>query len=359
MEANDFKGSIDYLFQNHKSNADDIYECLELLSTYLEDSYDAINNDIFKFNKKREISTANDIQQFLMRINDIQKGLKTLLGLFEDNDSDIIESDLADDDESDNEHSSGNIDYSQYEVNRDIPHMLSEDYKHKKICGFMLEGTRYNVNNWQDALVKLCNLLYKKDAEKFKSFLTMDEFMGRKIKYFDTKSVEDRNCIINGTNIYVWINLSANGKRTLMKKVLRQFAINTNTFFIFLRADLSPLHMDSEIDDDTAQNDSDEKIGKYVRTKMRQLSAEKYIFNADALKALLDKAKSKKLIGVNYPFFKIVDEAKPIPAQAKDESGRSRYWKEVFNFNNQSFLITSQWFDYNRDGFDKWYNALK
>lgn len=358
MVASDFKGFIDYLFHNHKSNANDIYECLDKLSAFLEDSYDAINSDIYKLNQKHDISTATDAQQYLMKIDDIQKTLKSLSGLFEEDNSDIIESDLADEDDSDNEHNSNNIDYSQYEVNRDFPHMLSEDYKYKKICGFMLEGTRYNVNNWQDALVTLCGFLYKKDAEKFNSFLTMDEFMGRKIKYFDTKSVVDRNRKINGTTIYVWINLSANGITTLMKKILRQFAINTNNFYIFLRADLTPLHMDSGSSDNATQNENDEKIGKYVRAKIRQLSTEKYAFSAEMLTALLDKAKSKKMIGVNFPFFKTVDESKPIPSQAKDESGRSRYWNEVFNFNNQSFLITSQWFEYNRDGFDNWYESL-
>lgn len=359
METNDFRVLIDYLIHNHKSNANDIYECLELLSAYLEDSYDAINDDIYQLNQKRNISTATNVQQHLLQINDIQKALKTLSGFLEESDEDIVETKLVDEDETDSEQNSNNIDYSQYEVNRDLPHMLSEDYKHKKICGFMLEGTRYNVNNWQDALVTLCNLLNKKDTSKFDSFLCMDEFLGRKVKYFDTKSITDRNRLISGSKIYVWVNMSANSIRTLMKKILRQFSVNTNTFYIFLRADLTPLHMDSDLISDTAPNDSNEKIGKYIRTKMRQLSENSYAFHSDMLNALLDKTKSKKLIGVNYPLLKIADEAKSISVQTKDESGRSRYWNEVFSFNKQSFLITSQWYEYNRDGFDKWYNSLK
>ena len=38
--------------------------------------------------------------------------------------------------------------------------------------------------------------------------------------------------------------------------------------------------------------------------------------------------------------------------------GRNRYWKEIFEFNGRKYLIVSQWFECNRDRFDKWVKSL-
>ena len=62
--------------------------------------------------------------------------------------------------------------------------MLSEDYQHKKICGFMLNGVCYNVATWQDALVTLCNILSESNSDKFLQFCDMSDFKGTKVSYF-------------------------------------------------------------------------------------------------------------------------------------------------------------------------------
>ncbi len=47
---------------------------------------------------------------------------------------------------------------------------------------------------------------------------------------------------IEGTDIYVETNLSANGIRNLLIKVLKQYKIPMNSYKIYLRADYSELH---------------------------------------------------------------------------------------------------------------------
>ena len=57
----------------------------------------------------------------------------------------------------------------------------------------MLEGKKYVAKNWQDALVTLCELMAERDYDKLVSFIDMDEFSGRKVKYFGKTYGEKRN----------------------------------------------------------------------------------------------------------------------------------------------------------------------
>jgi len=236
--------------------------------------------------------------------------------------------------------------------------MLSEDYQHKKICGFMLNGVRYNVATWQDALVTLCNILSESNSDKFLQFCDMSDFKGTKVSYFSKNYVERKNFKLKKQSVYVWINQSANSIRLLMRKILRQFNINANTFYIYLRADYTALHIPKQTDDRDIDTGNQEKIGKYVREKMRQLSADKYVFDTNSLKIITDKDLTKQYVGINYPLLKQITDGVDISSQTKNSKGMSRYWNEVFVFCGKKYLVTSQWFDYNRDGFDKWFNSL-
>lgn len=349
---------IKYMYENHESNARDISDNIEMLQLLLEDVYDAITADLNVFYKERKIQEAEKIQPYLTEIIDVQKQIEDIMNLFAENNK--YEEDMDDEIDEEETLKKEKVDYTLYEENRDKPHLITENFKHKKICAFMLEGKKYTVKNWQDALVTLCEILSERDAGKFEKFIDMDEFCGRKVKYFGKVYVANRNCLIDGTDIYVWINLSANYIRTVMRKVLKQFKINTNSFYIFLRADYTALHKDNvEKDVVVSDNLNEEKIGKYVRNKMHELEQKKYDFDVDVLAALLDKDKTKRLIGINLPFFKEYDKNLDINSQVKDSKGYGRYWKELYRFNGREFFITSQWFDYNRNGFEEWYNELK
>ena len=91
------------------------------------------------------------------------------------------------------------------------------------------------------------------------------------------------------------------------------------------------------------------------------LSLEKrgYQFSNEMLAAMLSKELSKKLIGVNLPLLLKYDENIDISQQGVSSSGQRRYWKTIFTFNGKKYLITSQWFEYNRKSFDKWFNGLR
>lgn len=75
--------------------------------------------------------------------------------------------------------------------------------------------------------------------------------------------------------------------------------------------------------------------------------------NPDDLRRLI-----KKGIEGKYPFFKSVDLSIDLSIQRRDNTGRGRYWKKVYYFNGQPYILTSQWYEESKKSFIEWYNAL-
>ena len=134
------------------------------------------------------------------------------------------------------------IDYADFDVDNMEPHTLDEDFEYKKICGFEINGIRFEVSSWQDALIQLCSYLYNIDGNKMLGFVDDPYFKRRKVSYFMKESVPRRNKIIQGTNLYVWVNNNANTLVRLMRDMLVRYLISPETMTLYLRRDLSSLH---------------------------------------------------------------------------------------------------------------------
>ena len=134
------------------------------------------------------------------------------------------------------------IDYADFDVDNMEPHTLDEDFEYKKICGFEINGIRFEVSSWQDALIQLCSYLYNIDGNKMLGFVDDPYFKRRKVSYFMKESVPRRNKIIPGTNLYVWLNNNANTLVRLMRDMLVRYLISPETMTLYLRRDLSSLH---------------------------------------------------------------------------------------------------------------------
>jgi hypothetical protein len=91
----------------------------------------------------------------------------------------------------------------------------------------------------------------------------------------------------------------------------------------------------------------DESIGKLVQRYIFKIL--EFCFSKDEteLIKLLNKDSSKQLFGINYPFLIEVD---------KNSEKIDRYWKTKYTFNNRNFVITSEWYNWNRE---KFINYLK
>lgn len=134
------------------------------------------------------------------------------------------------------------IDYDNFNVDSMEPHTLDEDFEYKKICGFEINGIKFEVSSWQDALIQLCSYLYNIDGDKMLGFVDDPYFKRRKVSYFMKESVPRRNKIIPGTNLYVWVNNNANTLVRLMRDMLVRYLISPETMTLYLRRDLTSLH---------------------------------------------------------------------------------------------------------------------
>ncbi len=94
-------------------------------------------------------------------------------------------------------------------------------YTGKSITAFVLDGTRYPVKSWREMLVKVCNLMRLKYPNTLNKVLNIT---GNKISYFSKNPNRQKAPKrIEGTDIYVETNLSANRIVVITKRVLTTF----------------------------------------------------------------------------------------------------------------------------------------
>lgn len=335
--------------ENYKSEADDIFYATEFLLESIRNGREAISNSIR--NNPVDFQAIQSASQYGIEFQKIEEFIGNCLDSFviSDSDDDVSEED-------DDRKTIPN--YKEYETDTEIPHLLTESYTYKKICGFLLNGIRYNVSDWKSALVKICEILIDNDFNKFSQIMKSDDFNGKKIKYFSSQGDAKYYRKLNNADIYIWTCHSANTVCAIIRKLLREYNIPINSIYIYLRADYTPLHSTLPKIDNLSPVDSGVKIGKFVKDSMRNLSNSNYKFDSSMMAKLTDEKSTKELFGIGIPFFREVKQGKDISSQTKDSNGYNRYWKEVFNFNGKEWLIISQWTKGNADRFKSWYKDL-
>ena len=353
-----------YLSENEPDIANSICYASEWLLSKIDEAIEALK-------ERRVAAASNDndseyerLTNYRDRLKEYKKDINTYLDYAT---KEVISTEKAEDTspyipgfESDSnitqdEMYQSRVDYAKYAVDSSKPHTLNESYTYKKICNFMYNGVKYPATDWTDALIKICNLLAKKSRGTFESLLDSPAFKGRKLSYLSLEYVKDKNIKIEGTKVYVWINLSANAIADLIQKLLIAFNENPGDFYVYLKADYTELHYGQSKQDQVITKpiaNNEEKIGKHVKKCMRNLEAKKHFFSHNELLALMELKHSKKIFGINYPFFVASEN------MIYDKNGRGRYWKEPFTFNGHKYYITSQWYDYNREQFDRWYESI-
>ena len=106
--------------------------------------------------------------------------------------------------------------------------------------------------------------------------------------------------------------------------------------------------------------DSEEnKVGYYVRSKLRELCEHNYNPSDNELSLWQDKAWSKRVLNLNYPFARVFSDRDNIENQTAVDNGKNRYWKEIFSLGMIKLLFCSQWYRGDRDYFDRWYSSLQ
>jgi len=105
-----------------------------------------------------------------------------------------------------------------------------ESYIGKSVTAFTFKNTRYEVRFWKDILIKICNLMNSIHRSDFDRVLSLQ---GRKRPYF-TKNANELRIPekIEGTDIFVEINLSANSIVKMCLDVLSLFGYSEEDFNI-------------------------------------------------------------------------------------------------------------------------------
>ena len=238
MTENEVLVVLKHIVDSDEKCATDVMYALSLLSTNTEKMLESIKQQMrehLNSNRFDEITKLTDYCNLIMELNkQIELCITTLI-----RDSVNTQKAIAN-----NTVPSTKIDYSQYCVDRRESHTLAEDFEHKKICAFRVNDLEFNVQNWKDTLLKLCELVGKQSIKLLEGMVENPDFTGKKNTYFLKYYVPGRNERIPGTDIFVWTNLSANDIVKLIKKILHYLHIPEENFIVFLRADYSELHQD-------------------------------------------------------------------------------------------------------------------
>lgn len=365
MAHADTNNLIDVIKLYFPNDAIEISDALELLNLALDGLLGSTNMQIAELHKNKEYDKGVELWKLSKSVSKIQEKI---------NECSASLNIKAEIEEEENGEEFGRAEeqktipnYAEYVVDSSIPHTLYEDFTHKKAAAFSMNNKRYEATDWKDVLLQTCDLLADIDASEFLGFVDDPVMKGRTISYFGKKHIDRKNLKMKNLDIYVWTNLSANSIRNLIRKLLKKFNMKITDYYIYLRADYTPLHMDykdeykSEYYDGIAPNipiGVDEKrVGKHVRQVLRELSNSEHRFSNKELSYMLTKKWSKEAFNIDYPFLKEYRDGVDISIQIKD-GDYGRYWKEVFVFNGKKYLVTSQWYERNREPFDKWIEAL-
>ncbi|MDG5790137.1 hypothetical protein QA612_22100 [Evansella sp. AB-P1] len=99
------------------------------------------------------------------------------------------------------------------------------------------------------------------------------------------------------------------------------------------------------------------KIGQLVRKSFTDLRNQDLI-TSDMLNWLMDAKYCKTTFDVNYPVLKKVKHGTPL-ADQRLIRGYNRYWKDALIIQNEKYLLCNDWYDRNRNRFERWLDALK
>jgi hypothetical protein len=125
------------------------------------------------------------------------------------------------------------------ELNREVPHRLDEDFTYKRPHGFILDGQgTTGITTWQRLYELVLQRLYDRHTDRFRGLCVNPDFTtNRGNLTFTTEPARLRKALEVRAGLFVESNLSANGIRDILRRVLTVFAIPSDQLLIFLRQD--------------------------------------------------------------------------------------------------------------------------
>ena len=215
----------------------DISECLGLLLDTIDSAIIEIDNASGECYSKRDFNRIKIYTDLAEHISVLEKQILETKDLLEPEDVQEI------DDEADEIEERKTTNYGDYVVDNNVEHTLYESFTHKKPCSFEIQGAKIEARTWQEVFIETCKILMDRNKDLFIQFAEDPKMNGKKVKYFslnpDGMRKPER---LRGLDVYVETNMSANGRRNLMVKMLQKFSIRVNEYKVYFRADYTGLH---------------------------------------------------------------------------------------------------------------------
>jgi len=124
-------------------------------------------------------------------------------------------------------------------LNQEEPHSIDEDFTFKRPYGFILDGqATTGITTWRRVFELVCQQLQRRDPQRFAELPENPDFIsnrGHPSFSQGTESLRTAWAISDG--LYAEVNLSANGIRDTIRRLLVTFDIPKDRLQLFLRED--------------------------------------------------------------------------------------------------------------------------
>lgn len=256
MFSIDFVG---FIKNNFPEQLDEISAAVELLVESIEKTEEVISTRANELSGDKEYDSAMGLIEKAKELHALSTTIQSYAEIL---DSGEVVSFSEDEALSNIEKKHPN--YGDYEVDTTVAHTLHESFVHKRPYAFELNRRKVQATDWKTLLVETCNMLAEIDLDIISDFVISPKFSGRKLQYFTAQRPELMRSPrkINGINLHVETNFSANFIRNLIVKMLNQYKIPLSAYKVYLRADYTELH-----EKPAKSNDGKNEAGKRVDKK--------------------------------------------------------------------------------------------
>jgi len=216
-------------------------------STMADNFFEDINYEVIKefqnANKQLE-NIKNNLVNFINGNNSVESDTNISEDtLIEENDSE----DIPEDENEEIEEREGKIDYKKYLVDNTKPYPLSSDFENTTPDSFSFRSEKYKVNSYKEMWLKLCEILYNIDDNKFRDIATWHQIKGHKKAYIVYENDQIAQNITNplrfmNTGIILEKTTSTTQKIKIILQMLDIYKISHSAIKIYLKSDRHPRH---------------------------------------------------------------------------------------------------------------------
>lgn len=227
----------------------DICAVLTSLNDELEYTKAMLSADLMSAQNQDDFPRAREILDVQEELSQRITDLRNLLAEY-DVEEEVVEPDEIPSDDEENSEPGERVDYSLYDMDDTVAYDIEDTpVTFKRPAAFSLNGKRYQVTKWKTMLVKLCDLLYKKDPAIIDGMVGEARQPGiRHVKMSQNKADIHSPQRIAGSNIWIETNRSAADIRKWILILLERYDLPTESVKVYFRRDYAALHADDEIE---------------------------------------------------------------------------------------------------------------